>query len=253
MRILVLGGNLGVLDVSIGMRIGASSSRATLWLSDTSTSNRVGQRSNGLNLPFKLSTNSLQASAKLAPDPQSLLFQIIPVAPKNVPRTGSSMLTLLGTHFALHSVTAALRTGLSASQLSMWIADSVVLCKTTGSRFEFQSEIVLTIVLSSVSLEYQYSASASVSPLQPSIAPVTFPSDQGQDFSKAFLISIFGKQFGNANSIDLVQLDGKICSPSLWVSDSSLFCSISSLLFESNRVEVGFKSDKTFEVQALFL
>jgi hypothetical protein len=77
---------------------------------------------------------------------------------------------------------------------------------------------------------------------------VTFPSDQGQDFSKAFLISIFGKQFGNANSIDLVQLDGKICSPSLWVSDSSLFCSISSLLFESNRVEVGFKSDKTFEV-----
>jgi hypothetical protein len=253
MHILVLGANMGVLDVSVGMRIGASSSRATLWLSDTSTSNRVGQRSNGMNVPFQLSANSLQGIAKLAPDPVSLSFQILSVAPKNIPRTGSSMLTLLGAHFALHSATMALRTGTSASQLSMWVADSNLLCKTTSSRFEIQPEIVLSIVLSSQLLEFEYAASVSTSPLQASFTPVSFPSEQVQDLSNAFLISIFGQEFGKANSIELVQLDGKICSPSLWVSDSSLLCSMPNLLFESNRVKVGFKSDKAFEVPELVM
>jgi hypothetical protein len=144
-QLIVFGQQFGVVGVTFGMRIGASSSRATFWISDTSTTNRVGQRSNGMNWPFTLSALSLQASAKLAPDPLLLSFHMLSVAPRNIPRTGAFMLTLSGGHFALHSTTMALRTGYSACQLSLWSSDTSLKCKTSSFMASSGSSFSLTM------------------------------------------------------------------------------------------------------------
>jgi hypothetical protein len=253
MQILVLGDKIGVIDASFRLRIGSSSSRATFWNSDTSTINRVGQRSNGLNLPFRLSANALQTSGKLAPDPPSLSFQILSVIPKNIPRTGSSMLALLGTHFALHSNTGAMRTGQSACELSLWQSDSLMFCKSTSSGFNFRSDIVLTMGQSSLLISVEYLPAVSTSQLDASSNKVPLYSDFGDYLGTTFLISIFGQQFGTSDSKQSIQLDGKICEPSLWISDSSLLCSMSILKFESNRVDVRLMSRETNEVQTFIL
>jgi hypothetical protein len=248
MQIIVLGENFGIIDVSVVMKIGFSSSRATFWLSETSIINRVGQRSNGLNSLFRLSANSLQSSTKLAPDHQSVSFQVLSVVPRNIPRTGSSMLTLFGAHFALHSTTAAFRAGHSSHELSLWHADSMILCKTTSSGFEFQSSLVFSAVYSSPLLEFQYMRSASVGPLQVSLSLVPFPSDKVQDVGNTILVSIFGEQFGTSDSIEIVEFEDKVQGPSVWISDSTLLCSIPILYFQSNRVAVRLTSRKSIEV-----
>ena len=254
MQIIVLGENIGVIDASFGMRIGVSSSRATLWFSDTSILNRVGQRSNGLNSPFVLSANSRQVGAKLVPDMQSLSFQIISVAPRNIARTGSSMLMLLGAHFALHPTSAAIRMGLSGHELSNWRADSVLRCKASDSRFVFQTDIVLSVLQASSPLyELPKTPSLSISPLEVSLTPIPFPTTMLEDLGNSFLISVFGEHFGTSNSIDFVEIDNKNCWPSLWRSDSSLICSMPSLDFESNRVQIRLKSQWNNEVTLLMI
>ena len=248
MQIIVQGQNFGVIDVSFGMRIGVSSSHATLWISETSTMNRVGQRSNGLNSLFRLSANSLQSSTKLSPDHESLSFQILSVAPKNIARTGSSMLTLHGTHFALHSTTAALRIGNSNREMSFWFADSIISCKATASGFNLPSFIVFSAVHASPLIAFQYTPSLSESPLEVSSSMVLFPSEKVQDYGKTFLVSIFGENFGTSDSIQAVAFNGKVLGPSLWFSDSSLLCSVPILHFQSNRVEVRLTSSETAQV-----
>jgi hypothetical protein len=250
-QIIVNGENFGLIDVSFGMRIGGSSTCATLWLSETSTTNRVGQRSNGLNSLFGLSANSLQSSTKLTPDHLYMSFQIISVTPRNISRTGSSVMTLFGAHFALHSNTAALRAGQSSQELSFWQADSIVSCKSTASGLDFHSFIVFSLAYSAPLLAFRYALSASISPLQVSSTLESFPSDEIQDLGKTILVSILGEQFGKSNSIEVVEFDGKVQGPSMWISDSSLLCSIPILHFQSNRVEIILKSRKTTEVTNL--
>jgi hypothetical protein len=67
------------------------------------------------------------------------------------------------------------------------------------------------------------------------------------------LISVFGEHFGTSNSIDFVEIDNKNCWPSLWRSDSSLICSMPSLDFESNRVQIRLKSQWNNEVTLLMI
>jgi hypothetical protein len=252
MQVIILGEKYGVIDVSFGMRIGVSSSCATLWFSDTSIINRVGQRSNGVNTPFILSAKSRHVGAKLAPDPQSLSFQIMSVTPRNIPRTGSCMLTLLGSHFALHPTSAAIRTGYSSHELSTWHADSIIQCKTIASGFDFHSHILLSVVQISPLLAVPYETSFSTSPLRVSSALMPFPSNMLEDFGLVYLVTLLGEHFGASNSIDVVELDSKSCWPLLWTSDSSLICSVPTMHFESNRVKVSLESHTTNEVTFYF-
>jgi hypothetical protein len=77
---------------------------------------------------------------------------------------------------------------------------------------------------------------------------VPFPSEKAEEIGNAYLISIFGQHFGSSESIDLAEIDEKVCTTSLWLSDSSVLCSMKLLQFDSSRVQVIFKSDKQNEV-----
>lgn len=128
----------------------------------------------------------------------------------------------------------------------------MIQCKTSASGFEHFSQVLLSVVQISPLLPIPYRPSLSASPLEISSTLTPFPSIFLEDVGATFLVSVFGEHFGTSKSIDEVKLDSTNCWPLLWTSDSSLLCSLRTLNFVSNRVEVSLKSQITNEVRAFF-
>jgi len=212
----VAGKNFGVNALSPSSRLGFSQALATRWLSDSS----IFCQSSGNHLAIRLiAVTSGQLVGSLTNANVHVGFGVLAVVPSNHPIWISSLLQVAGKGFGLNSFSGSVRLGHSASQLTEWVSDSIIICKTSpgSSGQSVAAFLVVTISRAKISLSGCFSYDTmSLSSVQASNLRAW--SSMG--------ISLFGASWGESGLSPRVRVGASDTLSTVWISDTFVLCKL---------------------------
>jgi hypothetical protein len=127
-QVFVHGRDLSFTDLTYRSRVGSSSAEVTSWLSTTTLMLRL---SSGLSKDLDLTlTAALSAPISTWQIPFQYLYpETSQLDPGNGPIEGGYTVTLIGENFGFWDSTTSSRLGKMQCEATMWISDTIVLCK----------------------------------------------------------------------------------------------------------------------------
>jgi len=212
--VTVSGRGLASFGVSAGLRIGVSAASATFWISGSSV---VGRCAAGLGAGGGvLISASLQGgSVTLALSYDAV--KVSSVSLVQVAVSGASSVDLFGRSIGAFGVSATGRIGWSSAVMSVWAADSVVLCRVSRGVGR-----PVYAVLSA--MRQAGSLSAGVSYAAPTLSSVRLTNAASTGGSS---VTVTGRGHGSAGYSAALSAGRTSCEISRWVAESSVLCKLS--------------------------
>eukprot|EP00961_Rhodomonas_salina_P206898 2793198-Rhodomonas_salina.1 len=216
-KLVVLGKNIGVFDSTPSVSHSVTSCEETKWLSDKSIVCRSASRSvRGTALTV---LTAATASATQTEASSFDLHRLAALQVQNSAISNSNGAILYGTSFAERSYTPEARAGLSSSELTLWISDSVIHC-------QYAAGVLSSLTLSVTSGQKTASLTEALS-FDTSQSP---PLRNGQycvnlASTGANILTLFGSGF--SNNVDVTQsarIGGTSCEASWWISATTILC-----------------------------
>ena len=240
-RIDIDGSNFGAIDSSPTMMVGDTSCVRTVWQA-TSSFTCYSPQGEGKELPMVLTVSSLLSTAATTYTYWESPRIETHASPANGPSSGMQLITVIGLGFGDVDLTASLSLGKSSCATASWTSWTTVLC-TTAAGVGADQDISLT----SASLElfdinnktlsrFTYDA-----PVFSQIPISNFASTAGVS------VTIIGTGFGPGDAEGLrMKLGTTACATTVWVSQTSITCALSSGIGAVPVLAVEFTAEHTF-------
>ena len=209
------GANMGSILNSLTARVSITASECTLWISDTSMVLRIEagiQRSRIYSLTSGTGPNQAGSySQSFSVDIASLSV----AGRMNTAASGSVIFTVSGTSIGFYDSTLKARQESSACERTLWNSETTLRC-SAGNGVYYTMKLVVTYPggVSSVSILLTYNL-AYASTLVTSNTPIT---------SSTYL-TVQGLNFGVLNFCSFARSGRTDSEETLWLSDTSLYCS----------------------------
>jgi hypothetical protein len=237
----VAGSNLGMQDGSIRFKIGHTSTRSTVWVSDTIVTSLLMPASTGQS--HKLLMTSL---IQVGTGTYILSYDIpsihIPIA-INIPATGASSITLFGVQLARSAYSSKVRIGQTGSTVTIWrSASSLQALAPWGINLNTAARVTIQSAVNSLTSSFTFNDYQSLS----NIFMPNSPSTGSSSFT------VHGAGFGVAALSSKHRLLPTAAESSGWASDSSLKCRIFSGIERSREVYVTFGNSKVQSSTSVF-
>jgi len=213
----VTGKNFGVNAFSPISRLGFSQSFATQWHSDSSIS--CQSASSHVSIRLVTLTSGRLVGSLTRPNVHTG-FGVSAVVLSNRPIWPSSLLQVAGKKFGLISFSGSVRIGHSASQLTEWVSESIIVCKISSgsSRKSAAASFVVTISKAKFSLSDSFSYDTmSLSSIQASNV---------RPWSSVGL-SVIGASWGDSGLSPRVRVGVSDTLSTVWISDTFVLCQLS--------------------------
>jgi hypothetical protein len=214
---VILGANFGILNLSPHVKLGSSRAISTSWISDTIM---IAKSASGLGVLLSVRVSvSTHSSTTSAYTYNKLVLSS--VKNSNSPCTGSVLVTILGSAFALTSFSPASKVssnvdrvvGQTGCETSTWLADSSISCKfPSAAMYSGDAIMTLNVAATFVSGYLTYNM------MQLLVALPVIPS------SGSALLTSSGLNFNAYDASPLLRSKGTFCETTLWISDSILLC-----------------------------
>ncbi len=240
--IAATGLNFGASDGSPRSRISNSAGVTTKWVSDSVTKCRAPS-GKGFYLSMTLTSGEQSGTQTLmiSYDTHTVLG---PFSSKNtnLAATGCTSVTIFGYNYDVDFQTVGARAGVTTCEASMWVSDSIVLCRVAAGallrnndgRIQKDSSMIVTIIaftISSTSNMFSYNlptissgpSSANVA-VYPGVAEWISGVLQGPgpDKTGRTLCTITGANYGSDLYTPTTRLSTSRCEASQWRSDTSV-------------------------------
>jgi hypothetical protein len=223
--VTISGSGFGTSDASPSGRVGATACPATQWVSDSSISCKTPSGTGtGLSVGITVGQVESYAANVLSYDAVS----VSSLSPSNSPATGAITLTAIGSSFATADLTGRARVGATSCAASTWVSDSILTCRVSSGVKDMRGvSVTVERQVGTAGQSFSFDA-ASLSAVRASNIPT---SGSGQ-------VTVFGANFGLSDHSAAARVGLSGCARSLWVSDTSVTCKVSSGHGRVNTVQV---------------
>ncbi len=234
----VFGAGFGIFDLSVRVRVGGTSAEQTSWTSDSSAAAKPASGSGG-SKPVVMSASLLSSTSALFFSYSSPI-----VTASHIPfvaATGSGVLTLFGANFAGTDASVSVRLGSTACPSSHWLADTSIICKVSagvGSSFSVTVSLSRLVAASFLSISY-------------SSPTITSHSNGALPTTGSAVLLVTASNLGTSDFSIRVRVGSTACEVSLWTSDSSVSCKVSSGLRSSLDLSLSLLNSK-FMISSAF-
>ena len=225
LQITVLGDQFGLFDISIQVRIQVTAVESSTWVSDTSVSGFVAQGGKiSRKSTITVGDNYGSMSTGLSYSSAVLSLPIM----HNAHGSASLVLTLFGSAISLKHSTQAARLGESSCEMSTWLSQSSILCKSVQSVIKSR---MTTISVGNV----RGSLSNLISFAIPNICSPGTSNFAGTGSSR---FTIYGASLGEKVVSNMCRQALTSCEASFWIGNTALVCKAANSLALSNHVRV---------------
>jgi hypothetical protein len=137
--VTLAGTGFGVFDSSVTVRVGASATQASVWVSDSSC---IAKVANGVSSSLRIQTTVGRQVSLISIDYSFLSPIVSVILPSSAPVAGTG-LTLFGSNFGVADFSPRARIGVTACAAAMWTSDSSLTCRAVPAAPGF-APVVLT-------------------------------------------------------------------------------------------------------------
>jgi hypothetical protein len=144
-NVIIQGASLGIVDVSLKERSGASSCQVSLWMSDSRLTCKIVSITEQT-LYFKFSMNSIYFHQTKITNYSTVMKGTLSSSELNHLETGSSVIEIAGVGFSTIKVSSKMRLGVTACENSLWYSSSRVSCKSANVHVCSTNTVMLSIL-----------------------------------------------------------------------------------------------------------